>query len=89
MPLMTDDSPPRKPAGTALAALGVLALVGYGVLGASPEHPGLPTAQLALAALLVVTGIAMREGRGPRWIDFAAGALVGALALDLLNRLLA
>lgn len=85
---MIDDSPPRKTGGTALVALGVLALVGYGVLGASPQFPGLPTAQLALAALLVVTGIAIREGRGPRWIDFAAGALVGALALDLLNRLL-
>lgn len=86
---MTDDSPPRTTIGTALAALGVLALVGYGALGASPESPGLPTAQLVLAALLVVTGIAIREGRGPRWIDFAAGALVGALALDLLNRFLA
>ena len=86
---MTDDTPPRKTGGTVLIAVGVLALAGYAVFGASPASPGLPTAQLALAALLVVAGIAIREGRGPRWTDFAAGALVGALALDLLNRLLA
>jgi peptidoglycan/LPS O-acetylase OafA/YrhL len=85
---MATDPPHTHTSGTLALGVGVLALIGYGVLGASPASPGLPTGQLALAALLVVAGVALRQGRGPRWGEFVAGALVGLLAYDLLSRLL-
>ncbi len=81
-------TPLTRTSGTVSAAIGVVALVGYGVLGASPSSPGLPTGQLALAALLVVAGIALREGRGPRWGEFLTGGLVGLIVYDLISRLL-
>jgi len=86
--MATDVSPSARTRGTVAAALGVLALAAYGVLGASPSSPSLPTAHLALAALLVVAGIAIREGRSPRWGEFVAAALAAYLAYDLVARLL-
>lgn len=74
--------------GTTALVLGAVALVGYTVLGASPASPGLPTVPLALSALLVVAGGALREGRGPLWIEFVTGALIGLLAYDVIDRLL-
>ncbi|WP_420456463.1 hypothetical protein [Rubrivirga sp.] len=81
-------TPSTRTSGTVSAAIGVVALVAYGVLGASPSSPGLPTGHLVLAALLVVAGIALREGRGPRWGEFLVGALAGLIIYDLINRLL-
>ncbi len=86
---MPAAAPPSRTRGTIAAALGVLVLVAYGLLGASPASPSLPTAHLGLAALLVVAGIAIREGRSPRWGEFVAAALVAYLAYDLVVRLLA
>ncbi len=85
---MPDVPPSTRRSGTVSAAIGVVALVAYGVLGASPTSPGLPTGQLALAALLVVAGLVLREGRGPRWGEFLVGGLVGLIVYDLVNRLL-
>ena len=85
---MPDPVPSTRASGTLALVVGVLALVGYGVLGASPSSPGLPTGQLGLAALLIIAGVALRQDRIPRWGEFLTGALVGLLAYDLLNRLL-
>ena len=85
---MSNDVRSRRASGTLALIVGVLALVGYGVLGASPASPGLPAGQLVLAALLVVAGGALRQGRSPWWGEFVTGTLVGLLAYDLLNRLL-
>ena len=81
------DAPSPSPSGTLAIGLGVLALVAYGVLGASPSSPVLPTGQLALAALLVIAGVEIRQGRSPRWGEFVTGALVGLIAYDLIGRL--
>ena len=43
--------------GSGVLLLGAVALVGYGVFGASPQSPGLPTVPLALAALGVGAGL--------------------------------
>ena len=84
---MTDWTSART-RGTVAVALGVVALVGYAVLGASPASPDLPATQLGLAALLVIVGGAIRQGRASAWAEIAAGALAGFLAFDLIARLL-
>ncbi|WP_412060648.1 hypothetical protein [Rubrivirga sp. IMCC45206] len=85
---MPDPTPSSRTAGTVALVLGVIALVGYGVLGASPESPDLPTERLLLAAVLVVAGAALRQGRGPSWGQFVVGLLAGLVATDLILRLL-
>ena len=84
---MSDAPRSTRAAGTLAVALGVIGLVGYGVFGASPQSPGLPSAQLAIAALLVVAGVVLRRGAGPRWGEWVVGLLTGMLAYDLLLRL--
>lgn len=83
------DAPASSPrtSGTIAIAVGVLALVAYGVLGASATSPSLPAGQFGLAALLVVAGVALRQGWGPRWGEFLTGGLVGLVAYDLVARL--
>ena len=88
LPGMADLTSARA-RGTVAVVLGVVALVGYGLFGASPASPDLPAAHLGLAALLVVAGVAIREGRSPRWGEVVAAALAAYLAFDLVLRLLA
>lgn len=87
---MTDDAQrSNRLAGTACAALGVVAVIGYVVFGASPTSPDLPAGRLVAAALLVVVGLGLRQRGGPWWAQFVAGVLAGLVAYDLLNALLA
>ena len=82
-----DVSPSSRLRGTVAVAVGVVALVGYAVLGGSPAAPDLPAGHLVLAALLVVAGGAIRQGRSPRWGEVLAAALAAYLAFDLVLRL--
>ena len=84
---MPEPSPSTRAAGTLGMGVGLVALVGYGVFGASPQSPDLPSGQLAIAALLVVMGGVLRRGGGPRWGEVGVGLLTGVLAYDLLLRL--
>lgn len=86
---MSRPSAHDRNAGLFAIALGVVALVAYVVLGASPESPGLPTVQLVTAALLIVGGESLRRGTGPSWGPFVVGVVAGLLAYDLLSALLA
>ncbi len=85
---MPDPTPSSRTAGTVALVLGVVALAGYAFLGASPDSPELPTERLLLAAVLVVAGVALRQGRGPSWGQFVVGLLAGLVATDLILRIL-
>lgn len=86
---MTDDSlRSNRIAGAVCAAIGLIAVIGYTVFGATPESPDLPAGRLVLAAVLVIVGLALRHRAAPTWAQFAAGLLAGLVAYDLLNALL-
>ena len=87
---MADSRFSNRRAGTVSVAVGVVALVAYAVLGASPESPDLPTTRLLLAALLVVLGGALRQSAVtvPRWGQVVVGLLAGFVAYDVLRALL-
>ncbi|WP_412068552.1 hypothetical protein [Rubrivirga sp. IMCC43871] len=81
-------TPSARTAGTIAVAVGGVALVGYALLGASPESPDLPSGRLALAALLVIAGVAVRQEHGPSWLRFVAAGLSGLVVADLVIRLM-
>lgn len=82
--------PPRPPvsplAGPIVLVLGVVALALYAFVGvtAVEDAGGVPASRFLLAALLVVTGVALRAADPPRWAVFVAAALAGLIAFDLL-----
>lgn len=77
--------PPSSAAGTLTMVLGVVALGLYAVVGVAAEGASdVPASRFVLAALLVVTGAALRSARPPRWAVFVAAALGALLAFDLL-----
>lgn len=84
---MTETPPtPSRTAGTITLVLGLLALALYAFLGAEPEgEADVPASRFVLAALLVITGVALRAPGTPRWAVFVAATLGGLIALDLLS----
>lgn len=79
------ETPSRSPAAGAIAlALGLVAFGLYVLVGTAAEGEGdVPASRFILAALLVVTGVALRAPGAPRWIVFVAAALAGLIAIDL------
>ena len=75
--------PSARASGLAAIVVGALAVLLYAVLGSPTGEDGLPTGRLALAALLVIVGVAIRNERGPSWSRFVAGLLAGLIAADL------
>lgn len=72
-----------RTAGLLAIVVGALAVAAYAVLGSPTGESGLPTGRLALAALLVIVGVAIRHERAPSWSRFVAGLLAGLIAADL------
>lgn len=75
--------PSARASGLIAIVLGSLALVAYIVLGSPSGQDGLPTGRMALAALLVIVGVAIRREQGPSWSRLVAGLLAGLIASDL------
>ena len=76
-------APSARASGLVAVVVGALAVLLYAVLGSPTGESGLPTGRLALAALLVIVGVALRNGRGPSWGRFVAGLLAGLIAADV------
>ena len=72
-----------RASGLAAIVVGALALLLYAVLGSPTGEDGLPTGRMALAALLVIVGVAIRNESGPPWARFVGGLLAGLIAADL------
>ncbi len=72
-----------RASGLVAVVVGALAVAAYAVLGSPTGEDGLPTGRMALAALLVIVGVALRHERGPSWSRFVAGLLAGLIAADL------
>ncbi len=69
--------------GLVAIVVGALAVLAYAVLGSPTGEDGLPTGRMALAALLVIVGVALRNESGPSWSRFVASLLAALIAADL------
>ena len=75
--------PSARASGLVAIVVGALAVLLYAVLGSPTGEDGLPTGRMALAALLVIVGVAIRNEQAPSWSRFVAGLLAGLIAADL------